>query len=801
MRTLFRERGFAALAVFLIGLGAGLLTTMFALVDAVVLRKLDVPDPDSLINIVSLREGQETSLRYALFERLRENPDIADSLCATSNGFIPITHDGPCDMATTLYVAGDYYRIMGPQPILGRTLSASDDGPVAVISDAYWRRLGGDTAVIGKTIRAESVPLSIVGVVPASAHEFWRFSRTDIAVPLRIGLLINSVPPERVSRYSVDVTARLKKRLTLAQVQHRLDVLWPRLLAETIPPGQSLDEWTRMAGARARVLPGSRGLVWMDDRLPRATVALFVLAGLALLAMCSNLAGLLLSRGLNRQMEYAVRMALGATRGDLRSNALAEAFVLSAIGGAGAILLAAWLTGLCSKAMPQEYFALDYDVRLNGRVLTFALAAALATTVAAQLVAALRFSIVNVGDVLRSGRLTTSAQLAGRKAILAVQVAAAMVLVSGSILFARTLQQLARVDGGFRTEGVLVVRLVGRRPWSEAGPEFFQELLGRVRAIPSVTAAGLADRAPMEWNYDKADPISASYGGNTIEVKSDSGCAWPGFFETLNIPLVAGRDFRDSDGDAVVLTQELAHALFPGVDPLGNYVRVGKAPRVQTYQVIGIIGDVRFRSPRQEDARMFFAPCRQVWKAPQTSYTMSLAVHLQGAPAQAESAIRREIEAMGKQAVYQAIPLKGLVAKSMRTESILATIATGFGAFTLLLTCAGVYALIDLTASARRRELGIRMALGANRRIILQFMLKDLGRVIGLGACAGLVATVVLARLYRTFLYGMTEFEPWLLSAAPAIVALFALAAALVPAWRATRLDSTLAFRLGAERW
>jgi predicted permease len=601
----------------------------------------------------------------------------------------------------------------------------------------------------------------------------------------------------------VEVTARLKKRVTLAQVQHRLDALWPRLLAETIPPGQSLEEWTRTAGAQARVLPGSRGIVWTDDRLPRATVALFFLAGLVLLAMCSNLAGLLLSRGLSRQMEFAVRMALGATRGDVVRHALAEVFVLSVFGGLAAILLAIWLTRLCSELLslgnPVGFLGLDYRVRVDGRVAAFAVVAALATAMAAQIIAALRFSSMDIGDLLRLGGLNVSARFSSRKVMLAIQVAAAMVLVSGSVVFVRTLQLLARVDGGFRTEGVLIFRLAGRMPWSEGRPEFFQELLRRVRAIPSVAAAGLADRVPMEWNYDTADPISASHGSSTLEVKSDSGCTWPGFFEALKIPLVAGRDFRESDQDAVLLTRELAHGLFRGVDPLGSYVRIGKAPQVQTLQVIGVIGDVRFRSPRQEETRMFFAPCRQVWKGTQTSYAMSLAVRARGAPAEVESAVRREIEAMGRQAVYQVISLEGLVAKSTRNESILATIAAWFGAFTLVLTCAGVYALIDLTASARRRELGIRMALGANGRIILQLLLKDLVRVIGLGACAGLVVTAAVARVYRAFLYGMAESEPLLMSLALAIVILSALAAALLPAWRAARLDPGSVLRHGAE--
>src|SRR5947207_683580 len=281
VRALRRERAFAAFAIFLIGLGAGLRTAMFALVDAATLRKLDVPDPDSLLHIVAMREGRQSPLPYVLFERLGENLAVADSLCATSNNFVPVTYDGQSMTVFTLFAAGDYYRTMGARPLLGRTLTSADDGPVAVISDAYWRRLGKDPDVIGKTIRAGSLPLTIVGVVPANDHELWRFLQSAMAV-------------------------------------------------------------------------------------------------------------LCLSRGLSRQTEYALRMALGATRSDVVRHALSEVLVLSVFGGGAAILLAGWLTRLCSAILllgsSFENMGLDYGVRVDARVAAFEVAAALTTAVAAQII-------------------------------------------------------------------------------------------------------------------------------------------------------------------------------------------------------------------------------------------------------------------------------------------------------------------------------------------------------------------------------------------------------------------------------
>jgi putative ABC transport system permease protein len=248
----------------------------------------------------------------------------------------------------------------------------------------------------------------------------------------------------------------------------------------------------------------------------------------------------------------------------------------------------------------------------------------------------------------------------------------------------------------------------------------------------------------------------------------------------------------------IILTRGLGEAVFPGVDPLGKFVRVGKPPSVQDYEVIGVLADVPFRSPRQRETRMFFAPCREVWKAPQTSYVGSLAVRAWGRRAEVESAVRHQIESLGKYWVFQAISWEEIVAKSTRKESILATIATGFGAFTLVLACAGIYALIDMTTVARRREIGIRMALGANKDMILLFVLRDFVHIVAFGACIGLTLTVVLARAGHGLLYGMANVQPFLMLAMLAVVIFSVLAVALLRAWSATRLDPGSILRLGA---
>jgi predicted permease len=416
-RNLGRERSFAVFAVVLIGLGAGLTTAMFTLFHGVVLRKLAVPDPDSLVHIVSRTQGnQESAIRYSMFQPLQENLDVVESMFGWNGTIVPVTHNGQTQTASIAYITGDFQRTMGARPVLGRVLIPDDDGPVAVISDTYWRRLGNDPNIVGKVIRAGAVALTIVGVLPSDSLELIRFHKSDLLVPLRVGMLIESVSSARVFRYNLEITARLKPHANRDQLQQRLDALWPRLVSETIPPGHSLDEWSPIAGRQPGVSPANRGRRWTDKELPRVTLALLVLAGLATLTMCTNLAGLLLSRGLARHKEYAVRMALGAKRWYVVRYALVEVLLLSCFGGALAILLARWVTEFSSRALAFGSLSVDYGVKLDARVIGFALLLSVATAVAAQIVPALRMSRVNVAESIKAGTQTISARLGGRKA-------------------------------------------------------------------------------------------------------------------------------------------------------------------------------------------------------------------------------------------------------------------------------------------------------------------------------------------------------------------------------------------------
>lgn len=797
LRSFGRERSFAVFAILLIGLGAGLTAAMFALYSGVALRKIAVPDPDALVQIAAVKDNQDPGIRYAMFERLRETFDAAEAVTGWNSTIFPVTYDGETQVLQMQYMAGDFTGAMGMRPIQGRVLRPSDTGAVAMISDAYWRRIGGDPAIVGKVLRAGPVALTVVGVVSADSLEFIRFYKSDIVVPLETGAMLEGVSPDRVGRYPVNVIARLKPGVTQGQAQQRLDALWDGLVKETVQGTE--EEWVRLNGRQGRVLPGSRGFAFTDKNLPKVALTLLLLAALVSLIMCTNFAGLLLSRSLGKEKEYGLRLALGAGRWRVIRYAFVEVLVLSCAGAAVAVLLARWLTDLCVWALLDHgSITADYGVKVDGWVIAAGLLLSVMAAFAAQLIPVLRISDIRVTDSIRPGLQTFSARLGGRKAVLVVQVAASLVLVSGSLLFVRTLQSLARTETGFHAENVMAVRLASRVPWSEAGPEFFFDLLRRVREIPGVTSASLSNRVPMEGEYVASDPIEPDEEGAVTGTTSDRGCVWPGFFETLRTPLLAGRDIAVSDTNALLVTRSLAEDLFPGGMAVGQHVRFGAAPRTEVYEVVGVVEDVRLRSPRQANTRIAFEPCHHVWKPPQSRYAMGLVIRVDDPMADVETAVRRHVEEMGKQAVLQVLPLNRLISRSMRNERTLSSIATGFGAFTLFLTCVGVYALIDLTVQLRRRELGIRMALGANGARVLVLVLSGLGRILAAGALAGLALSYAVSRAYSAYLYGEVVFEPWLMAGSFGVVALFALAAAILPAWRAARTEPAIVLRLGA---
>lgn len=796
LRALRRERSFAAFAILLIGLGAGLSTGMFALYDGIALRKIAAPDPDSLIHIEAVQDKETSGLRYSFFQGLQNRLDLTDSMFAWTGTVVPVTSGSQTEVTSIMYIAGDVTRTMGVRPFLGRALQPSDDAAVTVISQRFWRRIGADPAIVGKLLRAGPIVLTVIGVLPDHSLEVVRFHEPDLIVPWTIGMILESVPRERFARYMVDVSARMKPGVTRAQVQQRIDALWPGLLAETTPPAQSLADWTRLAGRQGRIQNGAHGrIAGSNESLSNVTLTLFLLAALVSLAMCTNLAGLLLSRSLGKCRDVGLRLALGAKRWDVIRYGLVEILLLSAAGGITAILLANWIIEISLHSLSSRGFvAPDYGVNVNGRVIVFGLFLSVITAIGAQLLPALRLSTAKFVDSIKSGTAGASARLGGRKAVLVIQLAASLVLVSGSLLFVRTLQSLARVETGFDSRNTIAVRLAPRVPWSNAGPEYFHELLRRVRSIPAVTAAGLADRAPMEMTHEAGHPITSD--ANDAGTTSDRACVWPGFFDTLRTPVLAGRDILPSDTNAVVISRSLAGALFPSQAPLGQFVRIGNAPRVQTYQVVGVVADVRLRSPRQSNTRIAFVPCHYTWKPPQAAYAMGLTIRTDGPIANLESAVRQHVDAMGKQAVLQVLPVDWLIANTTRNEQALSRIATGFGAFALLLTCAGVYALIDLTVRSRKRELGIRMALGATDWRILSLMIRGLGRTIVIGVGAGLVLTYAMFQTYRAYLFGIAGMESWLIAGSVALIALLAMAAALLPAWRAARIDPNSVLRL-----
>ncbi|HBY60869.1 MAG TPA: hypothetical protein DEH78_13685 [Solibacterales bacterium] len=791
-RGLGRERAFAAFAVLLIGLGTGAMTAMFALYHGVALRKMAVPDADALVLVEGVREDENRALRYALFERLRETFDLAEGMLGWSGTLFPMTYEGQTSVLSVAYVAGDAAQTLGLPPVAGRWLTPGETAPVAMIGEPYWRKLGGDPAIIGKTLRAGDYALTIVGVAPAGAIELTRFYRPDVLTPLEVGLRLESVARERLPRYWLGTVARLKPGVHRRQAEQQLQTLWPRLVEESAPEAVSAEEWKRLAGRGIRLSPGAYGASSGSD-LSKVSLALLVLAALGSLAMCTNLAGLLLSRGLGRRREYAMRLALGAKRWDLVRFSLVEVSLLAAGGVVVGLVVARGLTALCleSLRLGNTTVAVDYGVRLDVRALLVAMLVAGATALGAQLAPAWRISGAQAADWIKSGAHTFSPRLGFRKVILGVQLAASLVLVSSAVLFQSTLESLARVELGFDARGLWGADVMSLVPWSNAGPEYFQELLRRVRSIPGVESAGLSDSVPMRWNFELKTAIAGGRRTTTAEVS----CVWPGYVEALGVRLLAGREPGWEEASAALISSSVAQELFPGEPAVGQLVRVAGRGKEMVFTVSGVVGDVRLRTPRQSSARSVLIPCRAVWEPPQTAYAMGLTIRAHLPPAVLEAALQGHLKDLGKQVVKQVRSVDALAAAAVRNERTLSTIATGFSGFVLVLMSAGVYGLVDLAGRARMREFSVRVALGATPGSLLRLMLGSMAAVLLGGVAAGAGLTWGAWRAYRAHVDAAASPAPEFFAVAAGVVTALTLVAAIAPAWRAARVAPATVLR------
>ncbi len=837
LRTLGRNPGFAAVAALTLGLGIGANTAIFSLIDAILLKRLPVKQPEQLVLLRHAdSRGTENTFAYRTYEEFRDQNQVLSGLLAYHPLRLTVSVDGQPESAEAgQLVSGNYYSVLGVDAALGRTITPDDDrapgeSPVCVISFNYWqRRFGGDPAVVGKTIHLSGAPFTIIGV---SQREFFGLevgASLDISAPL---MMRRQVTAE--GGYCT-VMGRLRPERAMPQAYASLSLLYQQLCAE-----YAATNWEVKGGfpnwleEKLVLESGSRGLSELRGQFSRPLRLLMIVVALVLLITCANVAGLLLARAVARRKEIAIRLSLGGARLRLIRQLLTEGVLLADLGGLLGLLFASWGTRLLLPLLSQGEIPSHLNLSPDARTLTFTAAVAMLTSMVFGLAPALLATRVDVNSTLKndaSGFATEGrgASMTFGKLFVISQVALSLLLLIGAGLFVRSLRNLQHADAGFARENVLVTKLepAGSHSKSPQLAARYDDLLRRAQAIPGVKLASLVGYSPMsrrEWLVLGQNPewsrAPMSVQGYTSRPDEGMWINWmqvyPNSFTTLGIPLVAGRDFGPQDSQVWrpgpcssaalvgIINESMARRFFGNESPIGRRFGFAQVRPMQcpdgvvrggagAIEVIGVVKDVKYTSLRNEGREMFYLPFHQA----NTGFgEMMLVVRTEGDPTSISAAVRREARAMDPaMPMFEVETLAAQVSASLREERLLAMLSSGFGLLALLLSCLGLYGILSYTVAQRTKEIGVRMALGAARRDVLRLLLSDALRLVLLGAALGVPAALAAARLVASQLFGISAADPVAIGLATLALLGVAAVASYLPARRATRVDPLVALR------
>ena len=823
-RMLRKRPGFTLVAILTLALGIGANSAIFSSVNAILLTPLPLPERDRLVLFdATTSEGtsvgspsDEVWQRWsnASYRHLRENIPALEDVAAFRSGESRLNLLGEeagaagAQLATGHLVSGNFFSLLGVPAALGRPLSPEDDQDaapaVAVISHACWKtRYAQDPAVVGRAVTVNGTPLTIVGVMPEWFFGLRVRRSADFWLPLmlqpRIERTTESYLVER-DYYWLNLVGRLKPGSDLAAANAQANVALKQYLrgaAGTTPA----DDWQRAIDhGTIRMAPAGPGISGLRNHYGEPLKVLTAVAGFVLLIACANLTNLLLSRATERRAEIAMRLAMGAARGRLIQQTMTESLMLAALGGAAGLLLALWgveaLRTLVSKSAP-------IDVGLNLPVLAFTAGVSILAGLLFGLAPALRAGRADLSDALRSrgesggGRLRSGLG----PTLVTAQVALSLVLLVGSGLLVRSLMNLAGAEVGFRRDGVAIIDIdtrVAGLETSELG-DYYRRLLERVSGVPGVKSATVATYSPMNGTSRSSTLTVEGYAATPAEApEANVLLVGPGYAETLGIPVVNGRTIDDRDGPAATrvafVNEAFARAYFAGVDPIGRRVSIGDRPENPRYEVVGIVGDARYDSPRDAPPRMLYLGILQAQD--QSAYSSDLEVRTSGDPMAAIADLRHAVgEVDARVPIASVTSLRAQVADAVAAEALLAKLISVFSVLALVLACIGLYGVVSQAVARRTNEVGIRMALGADRRRILAMVLGEAGRLIVIGLAIGIPGAAIAARLLTSQLYGVAPADPLTIAASAGLLLAVALLAGYIPARRASRVEPLVALR------
>ena len=793
-------------AVLSLALGIGANTAIFSLVDSLVLRTLPVNEPGRLAIVTDTANRSATT--YRIWREIDER-QLFERAFAWSDMRFNLSERGETDLVDGIWASAGIFDAMGVTPVVGRGFVASDDrrgggpdGPVAVISYAFWqRRFGGAPDAIGRRVTVERIPFTIVGILPPEFFGPEVGRRLDLVVP------IGAEPLVRTDRSALDdswwwwltIMVRLKPGQSLERATASLRAVQPAIRAATLPP----DTAAFAAGTYLKeayvVVGAATGSSDLRRRYERPLMTLLIVVGLVLLIACANIANLLLARATARRHEMSVRLALGASRWRLARQLLVESLVLAASGAALGLLVARWGSELLVQQLSTAASTVVLDLSLDGRVLGFTAAVTTITAVLFGIAPAFRSSRAAPIDAIKeSGRGTVGERRISMAAALVVgQVALSLVLVVAAGLFVRTFSKLAALPLGFDRDRVLLVRVDMQRAPIDPGQRvpIIEQALDAVRAVPGVERAAFSLITPIGgggWNgsFEVSDGVPLTDRQRRVYRNMVS----PGWFATFGTPLLAGRDFARTDRTGAptvaVVNESFARRFLHGANPLGRIAKpVNGLGAGRPIQIVGVVGDAAYESIRSDPPPTIYTSGLQPELGPPAA---SFDLHVRaarGSPALLARSVAAAINGVHPDLALTFRTLSDRVDAALTQERIVAMLSGFFGALALLLAGLGMYGVTSYAVTRRRTELGIRMALGAPPSGVVRMVLARVALLVGAGVLIGAGISAWASTLVATLLYGLEPRDPATLAGSAVALALVGAAASWLPAHRASRID------------
>jgi predicted permease len=805
LRTIRKNASFSAAAILSLALGIGANTAIFSLIDALILRSLPVRDPAELVQLLLVQQGRPVnSFGYPPIGALATLTDTFSGVCGFSSFAFNATSQEGIERVTGAWVTGGYHPTLGLAPFAGRLLTPDDDRPgappVAVLSYSYWdARYARDFGVVGRSIQLEGKPVTIVGISPRGFTGATVGDAANLTLPVAV---LPQLFPERAQQLEsgsqwLRVLARPQPGISPAQAKARLAVVWPNLAPIATTPRMSALQRQVMLNSSIDLAPGGTGLSSLRNQFRQPLLVLMAVTGLVLLIACANFANLLLARGAARSKEIALRFAIGAGRGRIVRQLLTESLTLSTMGAVLGIGLAAIGSRLLVALLPGNRRVV-LDLQPDAGVLLFTCAIALATGILFGLVPSLRATAIGPGAALKADASITPRTRSRLLPTLVVsQVALSLVLLIGAGLFVRTLQNLESLDPGFRSEGVLLVSLNA----SHAGYKdlrlaaLYQDLLSRFSHLPGVDSASISFNTPLSGGI-YSDSVSINGQPLTREVAHFNSVS-PRYFETIGTPLVLGRDFDERDSlnakPAAIVNEAFVRRYFPEGHPLGQqFMKAG--PSKVPFEIVGVVKDTVSQTLREQAPPFVYLP---YFQHPETIATATFEIRAGSSLARTAALLRDELRSKFPATPVQ-LEIEGMTEHVQRTlvqERMLAALGACFGILALVLAAVGLYGLLAYSVTRATSEIGIRMALGAQRAEVLRLIFGSALRLLAFGIALGIPAAVAASRLIAAMLFGLTATDPLTIVAATVLLGAAALLAALLPALRASHVDPMVALR------